>query len=588
MRRSFATEVWRKRARLSGKLSLSVALFVSGWFAGCNEASEIPEAELHGKPVCEIAFEGADASGQFVWGQTQTFGLRLQNVSPVGVSTRPTGWKAVLDEQNRVVVTAPLWENEAAERNGHVEVLALNDAGERFTAALAVTAANPQPVLTFESEVITFAWGERIEVPASVSDAAYVDFETPEGWAGAYENGHIFLTAPTFGKGLKNGTVKATAWSIDRDLSAEASVEVIVFEPTDGVNLNADGRFANCYMVSAPDTRYFFNATVQGNNTTAAGIAPQTLAPVRAEMLWTTATGLIKDVSLQQGYISFTTEAISAQKQGNALIAAYDAEDNILWSWHIWATPYDPETQYCLYKNGCTIMDRNLGATSNVQGDTDAYGLYYQWGRKDPFVSSVFTVMFTETGARLDQIVANTADVDGSVAYAIAHPTTFLTESVTYSDWLNGPDASDNNLWGNPDGYDGRRGEKTIYDPCPAGWSVAPRNIAFGVYVDTDGAPLGNTNNFDFINISGEYNKGWLFVYDDQGHTTYVPGAGYLFGAWGALQSYDNFSFNWTNSPFPLSGGDYGASGYGFGKTGCSTHSYGTRGDGRSVRCVKE
>lgn len=587
MRRCFATEVWRKRARLSGKLSLSVALFVSGWFAACNEASEIPEAGMPEKPACEIAFEGADAPREFVWGEVQSFGLNLQNVSPVGVSARPTGWKAALDEQNRVVVTAPLRENEAAEKNGNIEVLALNDAGERFTATLAVTAANPQPVLVFAEQSLSFAWGGRAEVPAKAENIVFVDFETPEGWTGAYENGRIFLTAPTFGNGAKSGTVKATAWSVDRDLSAEASVAVAVFEPTDGINLNADGRFANCYMVSEPDTRYYFNATVQGNNATAAGIAPQTLAPVRAEMLWTTATGLIKDVSLQQGYIVFTTEAISEQKQGNVLIAAYDAEDNIVWSWHIWATPYDPETQHCLYKNGYTVMDRNLGATSNVQGDTDAYGLYYQWGRKDPFVSSVFTVMFSQTGARLDPFLVNTTEVDGSVAYAVAHPTTFLIQGVTYSDWLNGPEASDNSLWGNPDGYDGRRGEKTIYDPCPAGWSVAPRNVAFGVYVDTDGAPLGNTNNFEYIHISGEYDKGWLFIYDEQGHTTYVPGAGYLFGAWGKLQSYDNFSFNWTNAPFPLSG-DYGASSYGFGKTGCSTHSYGTRGDGRSVRCVKE
>lgn len=30
-------------------------------------------------------------------------------------------------------------------------------------------------------------------------------------------------------------------------------------------------------------------------------------------------------------------------------------------------------------------MDRNLGAVGTTAGGTDAYGMYYQWGRKDPF-----------------------------------------------------------------------------------------------------------------------------------------------------------------------------------------------------------
>lgn len=30
-------------------------------------------------------------------------------------------------------------------------------------------------------------------------------------------------------------------------------------------------------------------------------------------------------------------------------------------------------------------MDRNLGAAGTTAGGTDAYGMYYQWGRKDPF-----------------------------------------------------------------------------------------------------------------------------------------------------------------------------------------------------------
>lgn len=33
-------------------------------------------------------------------------------------------------------------------------------------------------------------------------------------------------------------------------------------------------------------------------------------------------------------------------------------------------------------------MDRNLGAVSATPGDAGAIGLLYQWGRKDPFVTT--------------------------------------------------------------------------------------------------------------------------------------------------------------------------------------------------------
>jgi hypothetical protein len=43
---------------------------------------------------------------------------------------------------------------------------------------------------------------------------------------------------------------------------------------------------------------------------------------------------VIAAVGVEDGYITFSTP--ETLKPGNALIAAKDADDVILWSWHIW------------------------------------------------------------------------------------------------------------------------------------------------------------------------------------------------------------------------------------------------------------
>lgn len=100
----------------------------------------------------------------------------------------------------------------------------------------------------------------------------------------------------------------------------------------------------------------------------------------------------------------------AGSKIGNALIAGYNKNGDIVWSWHIWVADHDPAnvssaavyTTYGwdekgIYTNarvpGYAIMRCNLGAfrnepdPSNPRGITkfDTYGLLYQWGRKDPF-----------------------------------------------------------------------------------------------------------------------------------------------------------------------------------------------------------
>ncbi len=122
------------------------------------------------------------------------------------------------------------------------------------------------------------------------------------------------------------------------------------------------------------------------------------------ELLWADQTpaygssGLISDVSLKG--VGKDTKIVvksgSTGKEGNAVVVVRSPKynNNIIWSWHIWVTNYDRDTDTDLAANTFydsinnkyyTFMDRELGAISNQPGTADAYGLFYQWGRKDPF-----------------------------------------------------------------------------------------------------------------------------------------------------------------------------------------------------------
>lgn len=72
------------------------------------------------------------------------------------------------------------------------------------------------------------------------------------------------------------------------------------------------------------------------------GIVPEALRPVTAKLLWQTAPNLIGEVSLgEEGRIRFTTA--DPFVEGNAVVAACDADGAILWSWHLWLTSADLE-----------------------------------------------------------------------------------------------------------------------------------------------------------------------------------------------------------------------------------------------------
>lgn len=245
------------------------------------------------------------------------------------------------------------------------------------------------------------------------------------------------------------------------------------------VNLSSEGT-ANCYIVSSAGT-YKFNASVKGNSTETIG------TPVKAEVLWESfgtyvqpnVGDIITNIEYHEGYVVFSTPA--SLVDGNALVAVKDASNNILWSWHIWiCNEFNPSTTEQEYGNNAgTMMDRNLGALTDEKGNIKNYGLYYQWGRKDPFIGD--TKWASSSLNVFPQCVSKSTST-GTISYSVSHPYAIIYAG-NY-DWSN---KSDNNRWGDA---------KTKYDPCPFGWRVATGGTS-GVWATASGCPDQFTEQYD-------------------------------------------------------------------------------------------
>lgn len=366
------------------------------------------------------------------------------------------------------------------------------------------------------AESLHFEYGQQKEAgftARNVSDISVDEF--PEGWDCRISGSAAAITAPQEGVGETQGDVVISA----RNLSGSAVTLTIAVEIKPAQTISGH---ANSYIAAQPGTRYRFDGRYRGNEASA------TLEPDDAVLVWVTASGAVSHVSYEDGYIYFATA--EEDFNCNALIAALDGEGNILWSWHIWCTDYDPETNFDELEDE-KVMNRNLGAFANSNASSDdaflSYGLYYQWGRKDPFVgvrswnSTVQALMYGPAGGYVNLAFTESDSSTGTMAYATANPTHFLlgTEDTAY-DWLFA--GRDNTLWGNANAAGGvatSRGSKTVNDPCPEGWMVAPPSI-WKSFTKTGAASATEAE----FNVSGVFAYGWVF--DTPGGDVYFPAAG--------------------------------------------------------------
>lgn len=356
--------------------------------------------------------------------------------------------------------------------------------------------------------------------------------------------------------GLAEGayTVKVRPASSDADYAEAAWVSVTAKTQVTIANSEA----ANSYLIEEAGAYAF--APFKGNS----GEAVEGVAG--AALLWQDTPGLITNVGFVDSKITF---AVAEGVYGNAVVYAYGAAGNevALWSWHIWVPEQQVEALGMV--TGFKVMNMNLGATTPAAADVNAYGLLYQWGRKDPFTGSP---SLTGTTATVAKPIYNIDGEEGkfavststqSVEYSIANPATFISPLyVDYTDWCSTPDDS---LWGNPDGNYREAGslkyynlgEKSKYDPCPAGWRVPPI-MAFSKFTSTGAAVMGDYSktavadrNGDGVVDANDYNYGYYLTVS--GNTvSFFPAASRWYGAYAALYGSvaGHSGVYWSNSVY--------------------------------------
>lgn len=402
-------------------------------------------------------------------------------------------------------------------------------------AALAVSCSKDKPSgsLSFNTPAVFAQAGEQVTVgftaSSNIAASSYSITAKPTGWDDPQVNvtaRTITIQVPdTFGDNVaETGTVTLSG-SPNGGAIVSASVFVGV---VDEISLEGS---ANSYIANKPVTHYRFDAMRKSDGTS--------LATTSVKVVWQSATGLLQYVGLEAGKVSFYVGADDDGniKEGNALIGAYDQSGALIWSWHVWVTDYDPDAAGSTVEyNGYTLMNRNLGSTDNANSTSAeilaSYGLYYQWGRKEPFIGpgtytasqGASATMYDGSGTRVVSETVVSGAETGTMAYATQHPLTFITVKDKDADWLH-PSAATVVVtrWADT---------KTVNDPCPAGWRVAPAAAFDGLHIVDD------LNAADAANLY--YDKyGWTL--SDGAESSLFIGAGYRVYLDGKISNiYDN------------------------------------------------
>ena len=321
-------------------------------------------------------------------------------------------------------------------------------------------------------------------------------------------------------------------------------------------HVDLSDKYSNSYVISQKNTRYTIDLTHKGESS-------ETIKPYGAYVAWQTSEDLLNYSSYDDATGKFTffvgNEEIKDDDDnvidtrvpdGNALIIAYDDDANTLWSWHVWVTGSDVEASAIKTSVG-TFMDRNLGAYHNSNGSTKAddiyrsYGMYYQWGRKEPFVRPVDYKFSGDNDQELNNYLGSMVKIHyvnnedneevGTEAYAMENPMSYVLGSKDNAyDWIYS--SHNDNLW--------TSGAKSVNDPCPRGWRVPDGDVfeAFDIDEAEDLDALANVRNM----------YGWHIVDKATGVKMFMPGAGRRSFETGVLTNINNYGYD--NVPMPWTG----------------------------------
>lgn len=304
----------------------------------------------------------------------------------------------------------------------------------------------------------------------------------------------------------------------------------------------------------------------------------------QASIVWMDQQALVDGLSVtNNGDKSFVNFHVSAAniKNGNAVIAVKSADGTIMWSWHLWFDHSDALSTiactnhegdnfkvtknilgYTLYKWKSTSyesprvarmkIEQEVGngakksayitITQSPYAEKEYSTALYQFGRKDAFpgTNTLYESTFVENGG--DNI---------SIVNAIQNPGTFYTDGNTW-----GTEYRYFNLWSMQTTSQTDASKtlvKTVYDPCPVGFSMPPVKTFSGV--TTTGTT--NTNNKD-INALGDWDQGWHFYAKDSSSpsTVYYPAIGSRTAKEGKLYGVKDRGYYWVGVPSSTSAGN--------------------------------
>ena len=426
----------------------------------------------------------------------------------------------------------------------------------------------------------------------------------PEGWTVDEINMYkstITVTAPS---SFDNEEVESGTLSLKGYTPTGSTKSVDVYLAIVPAEVDYTHAPANCYVACKPKTRYIFDPMRGGNGSVE-------LATAEIKLLWQTKDDLVQYLDMRDGCARFYLSPdkdddgneLDTVVPGNALVGAYDANGELIWSWHIWVTNNDPmAAENTFVIGGKTMMNQNLGADNNNEGEANgdaigrSYGLYYQWGRKDPlpgphdwnFSLNYDDVLYNHKGyeVKLEYVASSEG---GSIEWCNVNPLSVVIGNPDNAyDWIS--NGHDDALWS--------ASSKTNNDPCPAGWRVPEGGYNGGV--GESGMPDGIWAKAGFTRqgltpfVDGESNMlGKVFSTPLCTPATWYPAAGSIeyntgklcyVGVDGVYHSTSAFGgtdahvtgllFNYL----PNSGGHY---------IYCGGEKF-TRAGGASVRCCKE
>ena len=502
------------------------------------------------------------------------------------------------------------------------------------------------------------------KVPGSLGDyCTYAEVQVLDRQESRLATLKIYLGADMVGDfNIRRNKIYTVTCTI-HNFSASGDQRVTIAEDVDVVE-------ANCGMVT-PGGAAMFSVEDRQKKLTGAETSGLPLkqwtkgAGYVPVVIWQDVQGLVQSIGYdkEQGYVTVMTDRDKGA--GNVVVGLYPAgtttanytDKDCLWSWHVWVTDYRPDgtksyglgvnskanadggqvhtygAKYMAAVNGVqpatgygssnirVIMDRNLGATKTyytapASGDNtadQAFGMFYQWGRKDPFprvqgstidasAATGKTIeiyngrgeVLPEDGIGFKKVPITTGGVvsgSNSLAYAVAHPLTFISNSAEPFDWYATSNGNQNGaLWG-----DGTA--KSVYDPCPEGWRVAPDgtwsdftrtednaqplNGTFPYYIKGSAKEDGEKGDYDMTN-------GRLYKVAATGNGTplaWYPAPGYRNHPNGALSFVGDNGYSWSST---VAVGGYGTHILYFRTQACGPNNALGHAYGLQVRCIQQ